>query len=64
MKRKLRDSDVALWRSCCFDKLVEWDCYCSWGCNCCDISWQCSICNARYTHSDVARLKDKCKTLV
>jgi len=50
------------WAECCEGRLVAWDCYCSYGCECCDIHQACSKCGRLYRAKDIARLSNSSLT--
>lgn len=55
-KLEIKQEELNQWITCCHDKLIDWDCYCSFGCDCCDIHKECSVCNRKYRDKDINKL--------
>lgn len=59
-KAERKALELQHWNECCKDSLVEWYCYCTWGCNCCGYHSQCSKCDMLYKQLAVD-VKEKSK---
>jgi hypothetical protein len=54
MSKKKKNEKFQQWNNCCKnEQLVSWDCFCSWGCDCCDLSWECPTCGWKYTDNKI-----------
>ena len=49
-KRYTPKKRKATYNECCKipENLIEWDCYCSYGCNMCDLSYECKVCFKKF----------------
>jgi biotin synthase-related radical SAM superfamily protein len=47
-KKKLFEAKLLHFKECCHGNIVEWGCYCSYGCDACHITKACSECNRPY----------------
>ena len=57
-KAKRKAEVLKHWAECCDGNLKPWDCFCSFGCDCCDIHQRCEKCGSGYREHEIQNLSN------
>ena len=55
-KQRARALAFTRWVNCCMTNLAPWDCFCTYGCDCCNIHQRCAKCGTGYRDHEITQL--------